>query len=120
MAYSFNASNYPTNYNWLNEKQKRNILKWFQNMQELSQLGEKRESIIGIQNLSEINGKYDTGIKAAKQLLQQMDIYVEYNWPEHRNQFILATYTDALAHEAELDRIREQAYKDFEKGESNL
>lgn len=89
---------YPNNYDWLPTDKQAAILQWFERQTIISnKLYEGSTNFVNEIATSYFK-QYQTQCKrvdAAQELLEEMGIFVEYNWAGHRGEWILATYADA-------------------------
>lgn len=92
------VEDYPSDYSWIPETKKLNILDWFSNEDRLYKRGQDAAA-----STDGDVSKYGrslmyrslTHISIAQEILREIDIYVEYNWVGHRGQYFLATRFDA-------------------------
>lgn len=105
--FKFNRSMYPSSYGWLTKKQQNEILNWFKYEDSLMQGAEELQNDMLHNDITEIcslgKNLYNSRIQAAKSILSVIDVYVEYGWKDHENEYFLATYDDAAKHAKELE-----------------
>lgn len=98
---------YPVNYSFLKEETKKTILKYFKEQEELKEFYYKKHILKEQHKLTEEEALKDylrlyqhqmTLLAGGKNVLSILGIKVEYNWPNHKHEWILATQDDALAY----------------------
>lgn len=92
---------YPDNYDWLSIENQNKIINYMNGMQELANRYYKiyRDNIEKYQDLGTYIKQYNhtvTSLTGSKNAYATLGIMVEYDWPEHRRKWILATKTDAI------------------------
>lgn len=103
MHIGIHPEDYPVNYDWLTDKQKKYIYTWFnRRFQEIKDLRTKIYEC----NVREITNKFnerieklENDLRAGQSLLMGLGIFVEFNWCGHRDEWFLATYDMAMMEE---------------------
>lgn len=94
--------NYPEKYA-LTKEQQESVLSWFNTTKSIERsvlkhaVDAKSEDEVKI--YSNLREKYETRLKAAQSILRSMGVFVEYNWPGHEHEYVLATKADAEDYE---------------------
>lgn len=80
----FSIEEYPNNYDWMTESQKRILLSEYKYVRKMAVDG---------------NLKYVDYLRELNTVLEILNIHIEYNWVGHRGEYFLATYDDAFVQE---------------------
>ena len=92
---------YPPDYEWLTPEEKEKILSYMNGMQALANRYYQTymDNIEECEELGTYIKQYNhtvTSLTGSKNAYATLDIMVEYDWPGHRGEWILATYDDAV------------------------
>lgn len=105
--------NYPENYNWLSIEIQEKILGYLNGMQELANRYYKKyqENIEEYEELGTYIKQYNhtiTSLTGSKNAYATLNIMVEYDWPNYRGKWILATKNDAIYAEEHINDTDEE------------
>lgn len=92
------VDDYPSDYSWMPEQTKLNLLDWFDNENRMWKRGldASASSDPDVAKYGRVlTRKSLSNIHIAQEVLREMGIFVEYNWVGHRGQYFLANRFDA-------------------------
>lgn len=105
MGVNIYPENYPHNYDWLTDKQKDDILQWFNSKMSVLEMARKN-SMFQVRDIAQAGHQQSVmmtnQIRAAQEILEKLNIHIEFDWIGHRNEWFLATSQDAEMQEEHL------------------